>query len=98
MKLLFPTDFSDASTPAFEYAVMLARQFEAQLELVNVVEDIIPPGESLRFADEERRFAFAVCPSGYEADRTFDGENLSSILASQYNCSQSDAAASSTTK
>lgn len=40
-RILFPTDFSEASTPAFEYAVMLAGRFEAQLELVTVVEDII---------------------------------------------------------
>jgi len=76
----------------------IAFQILMNLDRNNVVEDIIPPGESLRFADEEQRFAFAVCPSGYEADRTFDGENLSSILASQYNCSQTDAAASSTTR
>ena len=64
----------------------------------NVVEDDILSGETLRLADEERRFAFAVCPSGYEVDRTFDRENLRSIRASQYNCSQRDAAASSTTR
>ena len=64
----------------------------------NVVEDVIESGETLHFADEDRRFTFAVCPSGYEADRAFNRENLSSILASQYNCSQREAEGSSTTR
>jgi hypothetical protein len=63
-----------------------------------VVEDVIESGETFSLADEERKFAFAVCPSGYEVDRTFSRENLPSILASQYNCSQREAAASSTTR
>jgi len=61
-------------------------------DIDDVIEDIIPPGDTLRFEDEERRFAFAVCPSGYNVDRTFARENLDSILASQYNCSLSAAA------
>jgi len=76
----------------------IALQIFVNLDWDNVVEDIIPQGETFHFVDEERRFAFAVCPSGYEADRTFDGENLSSILASQYNCSQSDVGSPSITR
>jgi len=64
----------------------------------NVVEDVIQSGETLRFADEDRGFTFAICPSGYEADRTFDRENLRSIRAGQYNCSRREAEASSTTR
>ena len=64
----------------------------------NVAEYVIQSGETLRLADQERRFAFTVCPSGSEVDRIFDRENLSSILASQYNCSQREAEASTTTR
>ena len=46
----------------------------------NVVENVIHSGETLRFADKERRYTFAVCPSGYEVDRAFGRENLSSKI------------------
>ncbi|MCR9201236.1 MAG: universal stress protein [Planctomycetaceae bacterium] len=39
-KILAPTDFSENSTPALETAVELARQFDAQLLLLHVVDDI----------------------------------------------------------
>jgi hypothetical protein len=54
----------------------------------NVVEDVIQRGKTLRLPDDGRGFTWAVCPSGYEVDRPFDRENLGSIFASQYNCSQ----------
>ena len=37
-RILFPTDFSESSDHAFQYALSLARQFKARLDLVHVVE------------------------------------------------------------
>ncbi len=41
-RILHPTDFSDASLRAAEYAVELARQFGARLYLLHVIEDPLP--------------------------------------------------------
>jgi len=38
--ILAPTDFSENSTPALEAAIELARQFDARLLLLHVVDDI----------------------------------------------------------
>lgn len=38
-KILIPTDFSEPSQAATQYAVELARKFGAQLHLLNVIED-----------------------------------------------------------
>jgi nucleotide-binding universal stress UspA family protein len=43
-KLLFPTDFSDHSNAALEYAIALAKAFEAKLFLLHVVDTFeFPP-------------------------------------------------------
>lgn len=39
-RILVPTDFSDNAKPALEYGCELARQFNAQLQLVNVVDNL----------------------------------------------------------
>ena len=39
-KILLPMDFSECSAHAFQYAVFLARQFEARIDLLHVVEDV----------------------------------------------------------
>ena len=54
----------------------------------DVVHEVIEPGETRRFVDTDGEYAFAVCPSGYEADTGFVRESLASILASQYNCAK----------
>lgn len=41
-KILFPTDFSDCSKRAQEYACALAEQFQAELHIVHVLQDITP--------------------------------------------------------
>ena len=40
-RILVPTDFSDFSRPAFEYASALAARFESELHLVHVIDDPI---------------------------------------------------------
>src|SRR5262245_4768645 len=39
-KILFPTDFSLATDGARSYAIELARQFDAELHLLHVMEDL----------------------------------------------------------
>lgn len=41
-QILFPTDFSPATNAAREFAIELARQFDAELHLLHVVEDLAP--------------------------------------------------------
>jgi len=41
-KILVPTDFSEFSQCALRYGCELAKRFEAELHLLNVVEDIYP--------------------------------------------------------
>jgi len=53
-----------------------------------VIEYVIRAGDTLRVESEDRRYTFAACPDGYVVDKAFDRENLVSIGASLYNCSQ----------
>lgn len=46
-KILFPTDFSEASEAAFQHAVALAQETGARLIIVHVEEPPLPYGESL---------------------------------------------------
>jgi universal stress protein A len=39
-KILFPTDFSPATDTARDYAIGLAREFDAELHLLHVMEDL----------------------------------------------------------
>lgn len=39
-RILFPTDFSPATESARDYALELARQFDAELHLLHVIEDL----------------------------------------------------------
>ena len=41
-KILFPTDFSDGSKRAQEYACALAEQFQSHLHVLHVLQDITP--------------------------------------------------------
>ncbi len=41
-RILFPTDFSDASKEAEAYAVALADRFGAELHLLHVVSQVMP--------------------------------------------------------
>src|ERR1043166_7235515 len=36
-RILFPTDFSKCSEQAFDYAILLSRQFNAQLHILNAI-------------------------------------------------------------
>ncbi|WNM59973.1 universal stress protein [Candidatus Nitrospira allomarina] len=59
--ILFPTDFSPSSTPAFRYAVEWAKVFEAQLTILHV--HSLQPGLDIdagvaqQFLDEQRKVA-----------------------------------------
>jgi nucleotide-binding universal stress UspA family protein len=44
-KILVPVDFSDCSRKALQYALLFARQFNARLVLLNVIEPFIPVPE-----------------------------------------------------
>jgi nucleotide-binding universal stress UspA family protein len=44
-KILVPVDFSDCSDKALRYAISFARQFQAELFLLHVVETFYPPPE-----------------------------------------------------
>ena len=41
-RILFPTDFSKATDAARAFAIELARQFDAELHLLHVMEDLAP--------------------------------------------------------
>ena len=56
-KILFPTDFSEASQEALEHAVTLAHDTAAALLIVHVEEPPMPFGEAL-----------VTLPDGYDAD------------------------------
>ncbi len=64
-RILMPTDFSDCANAALTHAVVLARQFEAELHLLNVVvlhqDDPNRPGETFPgFEDLHRRWEKAA--------------------------------------
>jgi universal stress protein A len=44
-RILLPVDFSKCSRKALEYAVSFARQFQAELLLLHVIENVYPPPE-----------------------------------------------------
>jgi universal stress protein A len=46
-KILVPVDFSDCSNKALVYATALAKQFGAELTLINVVQSYPPPPEMI---------------------------------------------------
>jgi nucleotide-binding universal stress UspA family protein len=50
--ILFPTDFSDNSMHAAQYAGMLARRFDAKLIIVNVFSNVISLGTDLNMINE----------------------------------------------
>lgn len=62
-KILFCTDFSDYSSRALTYALSLAMEYNAELTLLHVLEDV-PPTEDLEksIADATRRFEKLVPP------------------------------------
>ena len=72
--ILFPTDFSETSDHALQYAVALAEQFRARIDMVHVVEEVaitqhisvtlVDTGEIIEHlvADAKKRLA------GYEKD------------------------------
>ena len=60
-RILVPVDFSPLSKKALLYAARLARQFNAQVELVHVLEPEIPP------AFDGYMIALAPIPSGATA-------------------------------
>lgn len=47
--ILYPTDISEAATPALEYAVSLARWYEARLTVLHVVPSVLHAPEALVF-------------------------------------------------
>ena len=51
-RILVPVDFSDCSRKAFHYAVHFARQFNAELILLNVLVDISSPPEMVMLEGE----------------------------------------------
>ncbi|HSG97955.1 MAG TPA: hypothetical protein VLA11_08175 [Woeseiaceae bacterium] len=88
----FPTEEGVAFENMCEERIAL--QILLDQDKGDVGRDFIEPGETRRFTDADGQYAFAVCPSGYEAGKDFDRENLPSILASQYNCVRREADAS----
>jgi universal stress protein A len=52
-KILVPLDFSDCSKKALEYAIPYARQFDAELVLLNVIEPY-PPVPQMELVDVEK--------------------------------------------
>ena len=51
-KILVPVDFSDCSIKALEYAIPFAKQFDAELVLLNVIEPY-PPVPQMELVDVE---------------------------------------------
>jgi nucleotide-binding universal stress UspA family protein len=51
--ILVPVDFSDSSRKALQYAEPLARQFQAEIQLVHVAEIVAPPPDLMIVADTE---------------------------------------------
>lgn len=45
-RILFPTDFSETSKEAAQYAMSLADQFDAELHLLHVVSQVMPYGDA----------------------------------------------------
>ena len=45
-RILLPTDFSDASKEAAQYAMALADQFHAELHLLHIVSQVLPYGDA----------------------------------------------------
>ena len=45
-RILFPTDFSEPSKEAAQYAMALAEQFDAELHLLHVVSQVMPYGDA----------------------------------------------------
>lgn len=80
-RVLFPTDFSETSQQAFEYACDLARRFDAGLHLLHVVQDprsqawagetsgiVIPDLLEAWRADAQRRLG-ELSPEGVRTER-----------------------------
>jgi nucleotide-binding universal stress UspA family protein len=90
-RILHPTDFSEHSAAAAEYASLLTRQFEAELHLLYVVEDAmgkIPeagigfpaPGERVAVGQSVRpRLEENVGVRSTDADRVFLATRLGII-------------------
>ncbi|RMG35838.1 MAG: universal stress protein [Planctomycetota bacterium] len=76
-QILHPTDFSDASLRAAEFSVELARQFEARLHLLHVIEDPLPTiaalGGYVPSREELESFARTALETWLDA---FDTESL----------------------
>lgn len=61
-RILLPTDFSEASLPATQYALELARRFDAALHVLHVIEDpvaYLPMFESFPLPTREEFEQFA---------------------------------------
>ncbi len=52
-RILFATDFHPASVKAFQYALLLADQFQAKLILLHSISPVAPPGPGLLFYNED---------------------------------------------
>jgi universal stress protein E len=77
MKILVATDFSTRSDRAIRRAVLLARTFGAQLTLLNVVDDDLPP----RKVQAERRSAALLLARMVNTLRTVDGVSSDFVVS-----------------
>ncbi len=76
--ILHPTDFSDNSSLALKYACSLAKQFEAELHLINVVQNTtfgVPPvpGVPADFYQQQTQYADLELASFPDKVVKFDG-------------------------
>lgn len=81
--ILYPTDFSELSVCALPYAVQLARQFDAKLHCLHVIDEayqywlgasdnVVPtivPTEEIRTATEQQMEEFATKHLAEDSDR-----------------------------
>jgi universal stress protein A len=52
-RILLPVDFSESSRKALEYALSFARQFNAEMLLLHVIETVVPPSPEMVVLESE---------------------------------------------
>ena len=75
-RILCPTDFSDASTAAFSYAIELARLFDAEVCFIHVVPVLPPPPADFSFESELLVFASALTKDAEQRLHKFLAERI----------------------
>jgi hypothetical protein len=75
-RILCPTDFSDASTAAFSYAIELARLFDAEVCFIHVIPVLPPPPADFSFESELLVFASALTKDAEQRLHKFLAERI----------------------